>query len=131
MNVVGSVKKDTFLTASIIKTLHEVFTTVQIFPTFDPDNPYSQSQNAGIGNLEVFAYNFPPVTLNRIQLQSLPFHPLAASARNTIGILFSFPPETPGMVLTDNYNPIDSLELGIKEEVRRRLLAGANIEMLL
>jgi spermidine synthase len=129
MNVVGSVKNDTFLTASMIKTLHQVFTTVQIYPTFDPDNPYSQ--NSGIGNLEVFAYNFPPVTLNRTQLQSLPFHPLAASARNTIGVLFSFPPETPGMVLTDNYNPIDSLELGIKEEVRRRLLAGANIEMLL
>ena len=61
----------------------------------------------------------------------LPFHPLAASARNTIGILFSFPPETPGMVLTDNYNPIDARELRIKEEVRRRLLAGENIEMLL
>ena len=129
MNVVGSIKQDTFLTASIIKTLREVFKTVQIFPTFDPDNPYSQ--NSGIGNLEVFAYNFPPVTLNRTRLQSLPFHPLAASARNTIGILFSFPPETPGMVLTDNYNPIDARELRIKEEVRRRLLAGANIEMLL
>jgi spermidine synthase len=129
MNVVGSVKNDTFLTASIIKTLHEVFTTVQIFPTFDPDNPYSQ--NAGIGNLEIFSYNFPPVTPNRQQLQRFPFHPLALSARNTIGILFSFPLETPGMVLTDNYNPIDALELRIKEEVRRRLISGKNIEMLL
>ena len=129
INVVGSVKHDTFLTASIIKTLSAVFKTVQIFPTFDPDNPYSQ--NSGIGNLEVFAYNFPPVSLKREQLQSLPFHPLAASARNTIGILFSFPPETPAMVLTDNYNPIDVRELRIKEEVRRRLLSGETIGMLL
>ena len=129
MNVVGSIKHDTFLTASIIKTLREVFTTVQIYPTFDPDNPYSQY--SGIGNLEVFAYNFPPVSLTREHLQRFPFHPLAASARNTIGTLFAFPPETPGMVLTDNYNPIDARELSIKEEVRRRLLSGANIEMLL
>ena len=129
INVVGSLKTDTFLTASIIKTLREVFTTVQIYPTFDPNNPYSQ--NAGIGNLEVFAYNFPPVSLKWQQLQRFPFHPLAVSARNTIGTLFSFPPETPGMVLTDNYNPIDVRELSIKEEVRKRLLSGETIEMLL
>jgi spermidine synthase len=128
INIVGSVKNDTFMTASIIKTLQTVFATVQIFPTFDPDNPYSQ--NAGIGNLEVFAYNFPPVSITREQLQGFPFHPLAASARNTIGILFSFPPEAPAMVLTDNFNPIDARELRIKEEVRRRLLSEETIGML-
>ncbi len=129
INVVGSVKHDTFLTASIIKTLQQVFTTVRIFPTFEPDNPYSQ--NSGIGNLEVFACDFSPPPLTAERLQQFPFHPLAASARNTIGTVFSFPPETPAMVLTDDFNPVDARELRIKEEVRRRLLSGENIEMLL
>jgi spermidine synthase len=129
MNIVGSVKHDTFLMSSIIKTLREVFTTVEMFPTFDPYTPYSQHR--GIGNVEVFAYNFPSVSLDRQKLQSFPFHPKAAYARYTIGTTFSFPPETPGMILSDEYNPADTLELRVKEEVRRRVLAGSEIEMLL
>jgi spermidine synthase len=128
MNIVGSIKYDTFLMSSVIKTMQQVFMTVQMYPTFDPDSPYNQ--NRGIGNVEVFAYNFPPVNLDRQKLKSLPFHPLAASTRYIIGMKFSFPPGTPGMVLTDDYNPADTLELRVKEEIRRRVLADAEIEML-
>jgi len=35
------------------------------------------------------------------------------------------------MILSDEYNPADTLELRVKEEVRRRVLAGSEIEMLL
>jgi spermidine synthase len=129
MNITGSIRNDTFLMSSVMKTLLEVFTTVDMYPTFDPDNPYSQ--NEGIGNVEVFAYNFPTVTLSRQKLQRLPFHSLAASAQNIIGMKYSFPPGMPGMILTDDYNPADALELRVKEEVRKRLLAGAALEMLL
>jgi hypothetical protein len=129
MNIVGSIQQDTFLMSSIIKTLREVFTTVEMFPTFDPDNPYSQ--NRGIGNVEVFAYNFPAVPLDRQRLRSLPYHPSAATARHAIGTKFSFPPGTAGMILSDDYNPADTLELRVKEEVRRRVLAGAALELLL
>lgn len=129
MNIAGSIKGETFLMSSVIKTLREVFETVEMFPTFDPDNPYSQSK--GIGNVEVFAYNFPAVPLDRQKLQSFPYHPYAISARNTIGMKFSFPPGTPGMILSDDNNPSDTLELEVKEEVRRRVLAGATLEMLL
>jgi MFS family permease len=128
MNIVGSIKYDTFLMSSVIKTMQEVFMTVEMFPTFDPDSPYSQHR--GIGNVEVFAYNFPSVPLDRQKLQSLPFHPYAAYARYVIGMKYSFPPGTPGMILTDDYNPADTLELRVKEEVRRRVLADAQIEML-
>ncbi|HUI46782.1 MAG TPA: fused MFS/spermidine synthase [Nitrospirota bacterium] len=129
INYVGSIKHDTFITSSIVKTLRTVFSTVEIFPTFDPENPYSQ--NFGIGNLEIFAYNFPSAPLNRKQLQSFPFHPQASSARDNIGIKFSFPYGTPGTILTDNYDPIDTLDLRVKEEIRKRVLASTPIEMLL
>jgi len=82
MNIVEVSSMNTFLMSSIIKTLREVFTTVEMFPTFDPYTPYSQHR--GIGNVEVFAYNFPSVSLDRQKLQSFPFHPKAAYARYTI-----------------------------------------------
>jgi len=129
INLVGSLTTDTFLTASLVKTLQTVFMTVEMFPTFEPDNPYSR--NSGIGNVEIFAYNFPAVSLSQKRLQSFPFHPHASIASNVMGLKFAFPPGTRGIILTDNYNPVDTLEPRIKEEVRKRVLAGNDIDILL
>ena len=38
VNLAGSLKKETFMTASVIKTLESVFKTVEIYPLFSLDN---------------------------------------------------------------------------------------------
>ncbi|HEY6009746.1 MAG TPA: fused MFS/spermidine synthase, partial [Geobacteraceae bacterium] len=125
INTVGSLGKESYMTLSIIKTLGEVFTTVQVFPTFDP------AGTQGIGNIEIIAYNGPTRALDRSRLQKFPFHSLAASAKEQIGASYTPPPGSPGMILTDNYNPVDFYDIPIKEEVRRRLNAYTDREMLL
>lgn len=126
INLLGSVKGETFVMSSVIKTMKEIFTTVEIFPTFDSDKHHSR-----IGNLVIIAYNFPAITLPRERLKSFPFHPNVASARDRIGERFTFPPETPGVILTDNYNPLDFYDLKVKEEIRKWLLRPSTLEMLL
>jgi spermidine synthase len=125
VNLIGSLRKDSLVTASVIKTMQQVFTTVDIYPTSDP------LDERGITNVEVFAYNAPPVSLDREKLQGFPFHPLTAAARKQIGSKFTLPLAAPGIILTDNYNPIDSWDLQIKEEVRRGVLMWTDKDMLL
>lgn len=126
INLVGSVREETFVMSSVIKTFQDVFTTVEIFPTFDPDN-----QKLTIGNLEIVAYNSPPLTLATERLKSMPFHPDLASARTNIGKKFTFALDTPGIILTDNYNPLDFYALQMKEEFRKFILKRNRLEMLL
>lgn len=125
INLVGSVRGETFVMASVLKTLQEVFLRVEMHPTFDPDDP-----NWWMGNLEIFAHNSPALTLNTKRLQNFPFPPLLASGRDNMGKKFSFPPGTPGIVLTDNYNPLDYYNLRVREEFRRWILKRNDLNML-
>ena len=126
INLVGSIKAETFVMASVIKTLQQVFTTVEIYPTFDPDK-----QKWPMGNLEIIAYNSPPLTLATARLKTWRFHPEAATARDNLGKKFAFPPETPGVIITDNYNPLDFYDLKVREGYRQWLLSRPNLELLL
>jgi spermidine synthase len=126
INLVGSIKAETFVMASVIKTLQQVFTTVEIYPTFDPDK-----QKWPMGNLEIIAYNSPPLTLATARLKTWRFHPEAATARDNLGKKFAFPPETPGIILTDDYNPLDFYDLKVREGYRQWLLSRPNLEMFL
>ena len=126
MNLVNSVTDDTFVMSSMIKTLREVFTTVEIFPTFSPLESYP-----GIGNFEIIAGNSHPPIPEKEWLRAFPFHPLAASAREKIGERFTLPENQAGIVLTDNYNPIELYDLPVKEEFRKRLLKGSIMDLLL
>jgi spermidine synthase len=125
INTIGSLSRESYMTMSVVKTLRQVFSTVQVFPTFDP------AGNEWLGNVEIVAYNGPPRSVDRAQLRDFPFHPLAATAQARIGALFTPPPDAPGMILTDNYNPVDFYDLPVKEEVRRRINAYTDREMLL
>jgi len=51
INLIGSIKYENFMTASIIKTLEQVFTTVDIYPNYDVE------KGGGGGNITVLAYN--------------------------------------------------------------------------
>lgn len=125
INMVGSLTRESYMTMSVIKTLGQVFSTIQVLPVFDP------GKDDWFGNIEIIAYNGPSRPIDRARLQSFLFHPLAATAQARIGMTYASPPGAPAMILTDNYNPVDFYDLAIKEEVRRRVNAYTDREMLL
>ena len=51
VNLIGSIKYQTFMTASVVKTLQSVFGQVAIYPVFD------LASGDGTGNLEIVAYD--------------------------------------------------------------------------
>lgn len=117
INLIGSLKEETFMTASIIKTLEQVFKTVEIYPIFSPE------EEKGWGNIEVLAYNYPPIPLNSEIIKNFPVHPLASKDANRFfGKKYYFPQNTPAIILSDNYNPIDFYDRWIKETVRNNIL---------
>ncbi len=125
INVWGNLRGDTYMSASIVRTLKEVFATVDIYPGFD------EAGNEGVGNLELFAYDQPPVTINSAQLTGYDVHPMAGAVRDLMIRKFTFPADTPAMTLTDGYNPIDFYDLKTKELNRKRIVNGMDIGFLM
>jgi len=125
-NLIGSLKKNTFMTASVVKTLEEVFQTVQIYPSF------SIEDGVGAGNIAIVAYDTPPITFEPEKVRGFPVHPLAFSTvRRFLGKQFRFPADTKAIVLTDDYNPIDFYDSWLKEWVRTKILEDTNLEVLI
>lgn len=126
INLIGSLKHETYMTASVVKTLDTAFDQVEVFPTFDP----AASQDA-VGNLAIMAYQGPP---RRIvpDGQGLQIHPsVRAQVTANLGRRFRFPSTTPAMVLTDDYNPIDVFDGWLRELVRRSILASTDWDILI
>lgn len=124
INIWGNLRGDTYITASIVRTLKEVFSTVDIYPGFDVS-----SRNA-IGNLELFAYDHAPVIINREQLVKYTVHPMVGNVRDLMLKKFEFPPNTPAMILTDGYNPIDFYDVKNKEFNRKRIVEDTDLDFL-
>ena len=124
MNLIGSLGTDNFMTASVVATLRTAFDTVELMPTFDP------SRNAtGEGNLIVVAYQGPHRAVTPRVLS--PVHRLAADqVRANLGRRHRFAPDTPSIVLTDDYNPIDVYDAPLRERVRRTIIATTEPELL-
>jgi spermidine synthase len=125
INIWGSLKGDTYMTASIVRTLKEVFRTVDIYPGSD------MAAAGGIGNLEFFAYDMAPVTIRPEQLAGYEVHPMAGDVRRLMYKKFDFPADTPSITLTDEYNPIDFYDLKTKEINRKRIMDGTDIKFLM
>ncbi|MBI1921825.1 MAG: fused MFS/spermidine synthase [Geobacter sp.] len=125
VNLIGSIKHETFMTASIIRTIKEVFPYVRIYTCFD------QAEGDGAGNLAVIASRQPQRDVRPEEARQFPVHPMAASVRQIFGMTFRFPEKTPAIVLTDNYNPIDFYDVWLKERVRKGIVAGVPFEILL
>jgi spermidine synthase len=124
INLIGAVRGDTFITASIVETLRRVFRTVEIVPLFgEPDES---------GNMIVVAHDGPAPPLTLADAARFPIHPAARGAvEKYFGREFSFPPGTPAIVLKDDYNPMEFYDLRVKERVRASILGSANPDMLL
>lgn len=116
INLIGNVKHDTFMTASVIRTLTEIFASVRLYPCFDLQG------NDGMGNIIVIAGNRALPHITPEQFSQFPIHPLAASTCAFKMDTFQFPRETPAIVLTDDYNPIDFYDVSLKEQLRMNIL---------
>lgn len=124
LNLAGNIRGDTFVTASIIKTLKEAFSTVRVYPTFDAE------ESGGVGNLEVFADNRPPQDLDLAAIARHPVSPLATNPAAFLKQPFTFPENAPSIILTDNYNPIDFFDIKTKEFIRRQIIKGIDLDIL-
>lgn len=126
VNLVGSLKHHTLMTASVVKTLQSVFNQVAIYPTFDP------ALGEGTGNLEIVAYDGAHRSLQLDRINKFAIHPSAERmVRLSMQQPFAFPQQTPALVLSDDYNPVDFYDLWLKEQVRKIILDTTDFDILL
>ena len=124
LNLMGSLGADRRMTASVIRTLESVFPWVQVYPLFEPGKD-------GAGNIEVLAGIGKPLA-EIPALDESSVHPFArATLREALARRYVWSGSKEGIVLTDDYNPIDVLDLPTKEAVRRRILDSTPHELLL
>lgn len=126
INLIGSLRGENFMTASVIRTLQTVFDQVQIVPLMQ-DATQEQS-----GNLVVLAHRGAARTPVTALYAQEPIHPMARDlVTHALQNRFNFPLDTPTMLLTDDFNPIDLRDLRMKEDVRRNILETIDFDILL
>ena len=126
INLIGSLKHENFMTVSIIRTLEKVFRNVDIYPNYDMET------SEGGGNITVLAYDAAFKPFDRSSVAGLSVHPFAEAGVNRfLGNPYRLPAGTPGMILTDDHNPIDFYDIWLKEWVRNTILAGIDLDMLI
>ena len=125
INLIGSIKHNTLMTASAIKTLQSVFDQVAIYTTFS-------ASGDGTGNLEIMAYDGAQREPLLDRIANLNVHPeIESSVRLSMLQPISLPANTDAMILSDNYNPMDFYDLWLKEKIRRIILDTTDFDILL
>ena len=127
VNLVGSIDAGATGTAAIVTTLRTLFAQVELHPVFDLAAAGSQGR---AGNMVLLAYDGPPR-----RPASLAFDPPHPRAEPLLRKVLTQRAPLPaageaGLVLTDDYNPLDLLDLELKEDVRRRILASTHPAIL-
>lgn len=126
INLTGSLNIEPFMTASVIKTLKQIFDQVDIYPNFDM-SAVDQS-----GNLTVLAYSGKSRKPDFSSIADFQIHPMARQlVSSNLTRPFSFAADVPAIILTDNYNPIDFFDSRLKELVRQNILMGTDWDILL
>jgi spermidine synthase len=125
INLIGSVKEHTLMTASVIKTLQSVFDQVVIYATFEPSGD-------GTGNLEIMAYDGSQRELQFGRIPNSTIHPeVESSVRRSLQQPITLPSNPDAMILSDNYNPIDFYDLWLKERIRKIIIDTTDFDILL
>ena len=125
VNLVGSLRDNTLMTASVYKTFKSVFEQVEIYPTYDPN------EGDGRGNLALIAYSGPSRSLNNRTLQNIEVHRLArARVFDNLARHLQFNYDVPAILLTDDYNPIDLFDVRLREMVREDILESTEWDIL-
>lgn len=126
VNLIGSLGRDRFMTASVIRTLERVFATVKVYPNFDP------AEAEGAGNITLIAYSGALQDFDRRLVEKFPVHSFAAAGVfRHLGRTYQLPPDAPAVILSDDYNPIDFYDTELKEWVRSMILRNSDIDLLI
>lgn len=126
INLIGSLQRETFMTASIVKTLQSVFSVVDIYPTFN-----TEKSTIGVGNLALMSYQGERREL-RIDHARFQSHArVSEQVFANLGRRYEFPAHTPAMILTDAYNPVDFFDGWLRETVRKSILESTNWDILI
>jgi spermidine synthase len=126
INLIASLRETPRMTASIIRTLQQVFPSVLLQPNYDVE------QEEGGGNITVLAARGPLPPFDAARTARFPVH---SFARNDVqrfgGQAAPLPPSDGAIILTDDHNPIDFYDIGLKEWLRRSILANTDFDMLI
>jgi hypothetical protein len=116
MNLFGGLRPGDRVIASVVRTLSLIFDQVEAHPIF---NPATQA----FGNVEVVAYSGPPRSPDRALIDGFDVVPAAYWG---LSYLWRVHPvdASAGMVLTDELNPLDAMDLDVKEALRRSLASA-------
>ncbi len=126
INLLGSLKRENFMTASVIRTLRQVFPQVDIYPNFNP------AGKEPFGNISIFAHGGAALRIPADYFSRMQIHRFVRETLISLpGWRYEFPPDTPAMVLTDNFNPIDCQDLWVKEAVRKDIVANTDWDILI
>jgi len=126
INLVGSVRDHTRMTASVIKTLESIFATVDVYLTFDPE------LGDGAGNLVILAYDSPQIDVPPPNPAVFPVHPYAIESVMEIRKgRFRLPEHDDAIILTDDYNPLDVFDIWLKEKTRQGIIENTPWDILI
>ena len=125
MNIIGSTNHNSRFIAAVIRTLQTQFSDIAMFPLFD-----MQGGKETEGNLVLVAANRPLDAAFSAHPGMV--HPLA---KDLIALALrqgkKLPPQTTGLILTDDFNPLDVLDIELHENVRRNIMHTTPANILL
>lgn len=125
VNLIGSLGRDRRMTASVMHTLGTVFPWVQAYPLFVPAAGEDSGNIAVLAGIGQPLDKLPPLDMATVS-------PLAREVlQRALAQHYAWQERGEGMLLTDDYNPIDVLDLPLKEAVRKRILETTPAEILL
>ena len=125
INVIGCLGDGYLVVPSIIRTLGEVFDHVSIYPVDHPDS------TDGCSNVLLFAYDGRLREPDLSVVRDKRIHPIAVKAGPALTRSYELPPDAEAFLITDDYNPVDLLDLPFRERMRANTLADLNWELLL
>ena len=124
-NLFGSLDHRSYMTASIIKTLQQVFENVDIYPNFDP------AGQTKIGNISVFAYNGDSRAIQKNLFSDVTINPFVAESLSKQHLWkWSFPADHEAIILKDNYIPLEFYNSWISEQVRKDIVKTTDWDVL-
>lgn len=125
LNLIASIGDEAYMTASVIKTLKQVFDNVDLYGTA------SLRSGSDTGNLVLLAYNGGQRYADASVLNRLDIYPgIRSDVSMSLAHRVEFP-EQQAMVLTDDYNPIDFFDSSAREKVRLSILNNSELELLI
>ncbi len=126
VNLIGSLGKNNYMTASVVRTLQSVFAQVDAYPLFSPE------EGEEVGNIAILAHDFPFDNISPERVNAFAIHPMVSQrVKKYFARKVEFPSEKRAIILTDRYNPIDFFDAALKEKTRRDIFSFTDPEILL